>query len=207
MGRGSRSARRKTGWRAVEKLDGRINSLPDPCRHFASACAFGTVPMDRMFGIGVSEGNTADQLAVRRQTEAAADQVRIRSQGGLRDRIHAEILCREHEVGDVQSAIHRAVNAEFLFGGDQRHMRRVEKTEILQPLPLRPLPVLSADAQRLVELHPADLAPFTVDAFVAQREREIRFWRMASSGMSKQAVAKARDSPAGYQHDLPRLDV
>src|SRR3990172_1943738 len=139
MVRGSRSARWSNGYsysKASNRGEAPVHPSFEPRHHFGNGYPFGAVLVDRMLGIGVTEGNAEDQLAVRRQTEAATDQVRIRSQGGLGDRVHAKILCREHEVGDIQPAVQRAVNTEFLFGGDQRYVRRVEKAEVLQPLPL-----------------------------------------------------------------------
>src|SRR4030095_6860698 len=39
---------------------------------------------------------------------------------------------REHEVADIGAAIARAVDAERLGGGDDRHMRRAEEVVVLQ---------------------------------------------------------------------------
>src|SRR5258705_485854 len=51
-----------------------------------------------------------------------ADEIRIRRERGLCDRCHAHVLGGQHEVSDVQTAIHCTVNPEILLGGDQREI-------------------------------------------------------------------------------------
>src|SRR5579859_1748295 len=155
----------------------------------------------------ITEGNAADEFALRRQAEISTDEIRIGSERRLGNRRHTNILRRQHEIRDIQSAIHRAIDAEFFLRGNQRNMGRAEKTEILQRLPRGRGLVLAADAQCLIELYAADLAPLSIDALVAQRKREVGFRGCAVGRMRIQRPAKPLDRLAGNHQHLPGLAV
>ena len=132
-----------------------------------------------MVGVGVAEGNAADQLAVFGQAEIIPDEAWVGGQRRLGDAIHTEAARREHETVDEQPAVHAAVEAQCFLRRQQRHVGRAEETEVLQHLFHGAQLVFARHADRFVELHTTNLAAFLVDAGVLGWKGKIRFGRIA----------------------------
>src|SRR5262245_51849711 len=105
-------------------------------------------------------------------------------QCSLRNGAEAQRLRRQHEVGDIPTAIDRAIDAEGLVGVDHGYMRRAEEIVVLQRLLRIRRLVASGYTERVVELEAAFAAAFQIDAEIFPRRREVVAFFGAGSSRS-----------------------
>src|SRR5882757_8650191 len=99
--------------RKTRQLHAVIVSAIYPVHHLRDAGPRGLEPVGGMVGIFVAERDSANDAPVLAEFEMRAPEVRIRRQGGLRNRGYSDRVRSKREVGNVGSTIDRAVGTEL----------------------------------------------------------------------------------------------
>src|ERR1700693_4548327 len=86
-------------------------------------------------------------------------------------------------------------------------MRGAEEAEVLERLCARRRLILAPDAQRMVELNPAHLAPLAVHPEIGLRKGEIRFGPSARTRVRIQSLPEPRRRITTGDDELPGLAV
>src|SRR3954453_11359208 len=165
------------------------------------------VAVDLVGVVRIAERDTADDAAVSRQIEMAADQAGVARERRLRNRAEPERLRCQHEVRDIGAAIDRTVDAEGLVGVDDGHMRRAEEIVVLQRLLGIGRLVSARDAECVVELEAALAPAFEIGAEIFARRREIIVVPETTRSLLVDQLAEALLGLAAGDDDLPGLAV
>src|SRR3954447_15181498 len=165
------------------------------------------VAVDLVGMVRIAEGDTADDAAVSRQIEMAADQAGVARERRLRNRAEPERLRGQHEVRDIGAAIDRTVDAERLVGVDDGHMRRAEEIVVLQRLLGIGHLVSARDAERVVELKTALATAIEIGAEIFARRREIIVAPETARSLLVDQLAETLLGLAAGDDDLPGLAV
>src|SRR5262245_4717999 len=114
----------------------------------------------------IAERDAADDEAILADGKIVAHELRMRSQRGLRNRCDAKALGGEKKGAHIGAAIDRAIRSERLVCGDDRHVRRAEKSVVLEHLHCRSGTVAALDADRVVERKTTGAPPCQVGTVV-----------------------------------------
>ena len=134
------------------QLPAGIVSPIDPVHHLRDAGPRGLEPVGGMVGILVAERDSANDEPILAEFEMLAPEVRIRRQGGLRNRSYSDRVCSKREVGNVGAAIDRAVGTELPIRTDDGDVGRAEKPEIFQPLQLTCLSISRGNSRSCTDV-------------------------------------------------------
>src|SRR5260370_39104279 len=153
--------------------------VTDPAYRLIERGAVGAKAVGLVRAILIAEGDAADDETILAHGKIVAHELRMRSQRRLRNRRDTEALGGEEKGADVSAAIDGAIGSKRLVRGDDRDVRRTEKSVVLKHLYRRGSAVAALDADCVVERETAGAPARELGAAVFARKSHIGRGRRA----------------------------